>query len=77
MVSQKVVTPLKSGVQEFYKCLKTLDAPVSSTGQAYLVRHDANRTFSTFRGFINIEQGISNFEVKTLLFCGFLFDIQV
>jgi hypothetical protein len=31
----RVVIPVKAGIQEF-----KLDAPVSSTGQAYQVRHD-------------------------------------
>jgi hypothetical protein len=34
--SQRVVIPAKAGIQEF-----KLDAPVSSTGQAYQVRHDS------------------------------------
>jgi len=35
-----IVIPVKTGIQDVFRALVFLDAPVSSTGQAYQARHD-------------------------------------
>jgi len=54
MVSQKVVSPVKTGVQCFHNCLKLLDSGFR--------RNDDHWPFSTFYDFVKLQ--IANFRFK-------------